>query len=644
MVGYHQLWWRHLGAAGRLGPEQAGGEARRYKSETRHAAAGVDLARLDLATRQRTSIRPAAAVPAAGEADNKDSLDLTFEDHRAAFKSKTTWEVIRAYLIFQICGIDAIVDNNEKLMKIGQKLLGKKLFAALMKKTFYGQFVAGEDTVGIIPTIERMKSFGVKSILDYSVEEDISEEAAAELEMESCRSEAQVPKTDNFAGISLNGDTDFKREIQRYQPHKTFGDRRVGVTSAKTYFYQGEAACEKNLETFLRCIEMVAKTTNTTGFAAIKMTALGRTQLLLQLSEVIARAHKYHEKVTGKKGAVSEGNVTHEAFSGMIHDAGLNNHQVENWLNNMTWDKEGLIHLFSWSGLIDTRILLQDLFQVPNLKTGKMERLISALTDEEEEQFKNLLNRLHTVFQAAKDLDVRVMVDAEQTYFQPAISRLTMEMMRIYNTETPIVFNTYQTYLRDCYKNLLVDLDQAKRQNFYFGAKFVRGAYMKQERSRAEALNYPDPINPDFEATTDMFHKCLIEAMDRMKKLKNKGQDPKRVGVMVASHNEDTIRFALKMMDEYNISPSDKVICFGQLLGMCDQLTFPMGQSGYSVYKYVPYGPVNEVLPYLSRRAHENKGILQKLEKEKLLLRRELRDRVLQGRLFYKPNGSYTPI
>lgn len=165
-----------------------------------------------------------------------------------------------------------------------------------------------------------------------------------------------------------------------------------------------------------------------------------------------------------------------------------------------------------------------------------------------------------------------------------------------------------------------------------------------QERSRAEALNYPDPINPDFEATTDMFHKCLIEAMDRMKKLKNKGQDPKRVGVMVASHNEDTIRFALKMMDEYNISPSDKVICFGQLLGMCDQLTFPMGQSGYSVYKYVPYGPVNEVLPYLSRRAHENKGILQKLEKEKLLLRRELRDRVLQGRLFYKPNGSYTPI
>jgi len=171
----------------------------------------------------------------------------------------------------------------------------------------------------------------------------------------------------------------------------------------------------------------------------------------------------------------------------------------------------------------------------------------------------------------------------------------------------------------------------------------VRGAYMEQERERARALNYPDPINDSFEDTSEMYHKCLDLCMRRINSLKELGQE-KRVGIMVASHNEDTVRFAIKRMNELNIKPEDKVICFGQLLGMCDQLSFPLGQAGYSVYKYVPYGPVNEVLPYLSRRAHENKGILTKLEKEKSLLRQELRSRLSKGQLFYRPKGDYIPI
>lgn len=579
-------------------------------------------------------------------------LDLTFEDHSSAFKSKTTWEVLRAYLVFQVCGIHFIVDNNERFMKIGQKVLGKTMFGFLMKKTFYGQFVAGEDTAGIAPVIAKNQSFGVKSILDYSVEEDISQEEAEEREMESCVSSSEEKsKSTNFAGVPGKDDNEFTvayedEEIQRYQPNKAFGDRRMGVTGARTFFYQGEATCEKNLEIFLRCIETVATTTQTTGFAAIKMTALGRPQLLLQLSEVIARTRKYNQEVTGVKGRVIEGQADPDTFKSRFKEAGIHvegRQEVQTWLDNMTSDQKGLIHLFNWSGLIDTNILLQDMFRVPNLKTGRMEPLISALTDEEEEQFKNMLGRLHTVFQAAKDMDVRVMVDAEQTYFQPAIARLTMEMMKKYNTEKAIVFNTYQCYLKDAYKSLTLDLEQASRQDFFFGAKLVRGAYMEQERARAEELNYPDPINPDFEATSDMYHKCLLECMRRIQGLRLAGQ-PNKVGIMAASHNEDTVRFAISMMDELGITPEHKVICFGQLLGMCDQLSFPLGQAGYSVYKYVPYGPVNEVLPYLSRRAHENKGILVKLEKEKRLLRRELKDRIVGGRLMHNPQGDYKPV
>merc|ERR1719336_1637973 len=166
---------------------------------------------------------------------------------------------------------------------------------------------------------------------------------------------------------------------------------------------------------------------------------------------------------------------------------------------------------------------------------------------------------------------------------------------------------------------------------------------MEQERARAASLGYEDPINPNFEATSEMYHRCLAECMRRIQELKLTNQGNK-VGIMVASHNADTIRFALSKMKELGIKGDERLICFGQLLGMCDNLTFPLGQSGYSVYKYVPYGPVNEVLPYLSRRARENKGILQKLEKEKLLLRRELFDRIKKGQLIYNPQGDYIPV
>lgn len=170
-----------------------------------------------------------------------------------------------------------------------------------------------------------------------------------------------------------------------------------------------------------------------------------------------------------------------------------------------------VIHLFPWYGIIDDNQQLSDTFRVPDLKTGKMVRLITQFSAKEEEMFRNMVRRVNTVisvsiynrlfidwlrlcttlihwgcvtFQAAKELDVRVMIDAEQTYFQPAISRITLEMMRKYNKEKAIVFNTYQCYLRDTYNEVTTDLEQAKRQNFYFGAKLVRGAYLEQVTER----------------------------------------------------------------------------------------------------------------------------------------------------------------
>ncbi|KRG06890.1 uncharacterized protein Dmoj_GI21543, isoform C [Drosophila mojavensis] len=565
-----------------------------------------------------------------GVKPQRDPLDVSFNDPIAAFKSKTTWELARAYLVYMICSSEKIVEHNMTLLKIARNVLGSKLFVMLMKSTFYGHFVAGENRHTIVPTLERLRSFGVKPILDYSVEEDISQEEAEKREVESSVSSAGDNEKDAGA-------------LPQYHVDKSFADRRYKVSSARTYFYLNEATCERNMEIFIKCLEAVSGATFGTGITAIKLTALGRPQLLLQLSEVIMRTRKYMEALVGGQGNVLTHHKTIKDLEKYYASVG-DNKDVQQFLKNVTSDKEGILHLFPWSGIVDEDSQLSETFRVPDPLTGQMRRLISQISPKEEEMFRNMIRRLNTIVKTAAELDVRIMVDAEQTYFQPAITRITLEMMRKYNKDKAIVFNTYQCYLRETFREVVTDLEQASRQNFYFGAKLVRGAYMEQERARAQALGYADPVNPSYEATTEMYHKTLAECLRRIKVLKDCGQDARKIGIMVASHNEDTVRFAIENMKSIGISPEDKVICFGQLLGMCDYITFPLGQAGYSAYKYIPYGPVEEVLPYLSRRAQENKGVLKKIKKEKRLLLSEIRRRLFRGQLFYTPKGNYVPI
>ncbi|XP_023169002.1 proline dehydrogenase 1, mitochondrial isoform X4 [Drosophila hydei] len=565
-----------------------------------------------------------------GVKPQRDPLDVSFNDPIAAFKSKTTWELTRAYLVYMICTSEKIVEHNMTLLKIARSVLGSKLFVMLMKSTFYGHFVAGENRHTIVPALERLRSFGVKPILDYSVEEDITQEEAEKREVESSVSSAGDNEKDAGA-------------LPQYHVDKSFADRRYKVSSARTYFYLNEATCERNMEIFIKCLEAVSGATFGTGITAIKLTALGRPQLLLQLSEVIMRTRKYMEALVGGQGNVLTHHKTIKDLEKYYASVG-DNKDVQQFLQNVTSDKEGILHLFPWSGIVDENSQLSETFRVPDPLTGQMRRLISQISPKEEEMFRNMIRRLNTIVKTAAELDVRIMVDAEQTYFQPAITRITLEMMRKYNKNKAIVFNTYQCYLRETFREVVTDLEQASRQGFYFGAKLVRGAYMDQERARAQALGYADPVNPNYEATTEMYHKTLAECLRRIKVLKDCGQDARKIGIMVASHNEDTVRFAIENMKSIGISPEDKVICFGQLLGMCDYITFPLGQAGYSAYKYIPYGPVEEVLPYLSRRAQENKGVLKKIKKEKRLLLSEIRRRLFRGQLFYTPKGNYVPI
>ncbi|XP_056149303.1 proline dehydrogenase 1, mitochondrial [Lampris incognitus] len=508
-----------------------------------------------------------------------------------------------------------------QIMDFSKKVLGQKTFEQFMKMTFYGQFVAGEDHRAIRPLLQKNQAFGVGSVLDYSVEEDISQGEAERKEKDLCSS---------AVGRESKG---VDQRENKYKALRGFGDRRGGAARACTYSFSDEAKCDQHMETFLKCIKASGRS-STEGFSAIKMTALGRPRFLLQFSEVLMKWRRFFNFL-----AAQQGKDGIEAL-----DQRLDLQDLQEFLNRLGakgdfygWFTDGkqassggTIDILDWNGLIDDRTNTADLLVVPNLEISQLEPLLVKFTAEEENQLKRMLQRMDVLANHAKDNGVRLMVDAEQTYFQPAISRLTLEMQRIFNKKKPIIFNTYQCYLKEAYDSVTMDVELSRREGWCFGAKLVRGAYMYQERERAKEIGYEDPINPDYESTNRMYHRCLDYVLDEVAL-------NRKASVMVASHNEDTVKYTLWRMNEMGLAPTENKVSFGQLLGMCDQISFPLGQAGFPVYKYVPYGPVNEVIPYLSRRAQENRGFMKGALKERQLLWRELRRRLASGELLYRP-------
>jgi proline dehydrogenase len=314
------------------------------------------------------------------------------------------------------------------------------------------------------------------------------------------------------------------------------------VTAARTYFYEDEHACDDNVRHFIEGIEAVSTATNKTGFAAIKLTALGRPQFLLQLSAVLTAVRRYFEMLSRGYGT---GTVSKDDLERHLHSFKLDPEQRRRWYTILDITNDGEIDLLDWHNLLEVNISLAKVLRVPNLKTGQLDPITTEFTDEEEEQMRNMLHRIDYIVRYAEERNVRVMIDAEQSYLQAAINRLTMEMMRKYNTEKACVFNTYQCYLKDALTTLNTDLALSKRENFYFGAKLVRGAYMEQERLRAATLGYEDPILPSFDATTRMYDSALTEVLKQINE-----RERGKIAVMIATHNEDTVRLTVNRLGQ----------------------------------------------------------------------------------------------
>jgi proline dehydrogenase len=210
-----------------------------------------------------------------------------------------------------------------------------------------------------------------------------------------------------------------------------------------------------------------------------------------------------------------------------------------------------------------------------------------------------------------------VLIDAEETWLQDPIDGLAREMMHRYNQKTAIVYTTYQMYRTDSLANLKALHGDAVAKRYYLGVKIVRGAYMEKERERSAKMTYPDPIQPNKEATDKAFNDALEFCTANVD----------RVSLVCGSHNEYSNLYLSELLKKHNLPHNDKRVWFSQLLGMSDNISFNLANAGYNVVKYVPFGPVRSVMPYLFRRASENTSVAGQSSRELLMIRKELKRR-----------------
>lgn len=250
-------------------------------------------------------------------------------------------------------------------------------------------------------------------------------------------------------------------------------------------------------------------------------------------------------------------------------------------------------------------------FGKPNLYTKKSEG--KPFTTDEQEQWDRVVARYDKVCKLAKEKDVELLIDAEESWMQKAVDDLVLEMTQKYNTEKAIVYNTLQMYRHDRMAFLKEHYELAKANGYYLGYKIVRGAYMEKENERALKMGYPTPICESKAATDENFNASAKYILDRLD----------IISLFAGTHNELSSYQILEMMEEKGIEKSDNRVWFGQLYGMSDHISFNLSNLGYNVAKYVPFGPVKDVLPYLIRRAEENTSVAGQTGRELMLLAKE---------------------
>jgi len=241
------------------------------------------------------------------------------------------------------------------------------------------------------------------------------------------------------------------------------------------------------------------------------------------------------------------------------------------------------------------------------------------LNEEDQASFDRSKARIDSICQLAHELKVSISVDAEESWIQDPLNDLVHSMMEKYNVEHPIVYNTFQLYLKERRHDMERFHKEAKDKGYIYAVKLVRGAYMEKEGARAAEFGYPSPVQPSKDATDADYDLAVHYCLNHLPTM----------AVCVATHNEESCNKAVVIMNKIGAEPGDERVIFSQLFGMSDHISFNMARHGYRVAKYMPYGPVKDVVPYLVRRAQENTSVSGQMGRELSLLKEEMKRRNL---------------
>lgn len=525
------------------------------------------------------------------ELKRNKKISANFDDHKYAHGSKSILELIRAIFVFHICQIKIFVSNADTFANLSSNIMGPKLTNTLMKQTFFQHFCGGEDEESVRSTIHALNKKGIRSILDYAAENEL------------ITMDTRIPSPSKKDNVLIT-------RPPFHQPERI-------------YDFKSENHYDSHVDIFLSCIRTarnVSISDSDGGFAALKITALGNPLLLERMSVAITEAKLLFAKFDHNKDGIVTRNEFKQAYQLFFKDS---DETLSSLLEKLDPDESNIIDYITWSQQLQPA----DLLRITSSCRAIGPLALATPSMQEVDLMETMRERVQKVANEAFVNKIRLLVDAEQTRFQPAIDSLVFELQKEYNcsakTDFPIIFNTYQCYLKDVHERLAADVERSRRFSYHFAAKLVRGAYMVSERKRSEELGISSPIHD----TIDDTHACFNNALEFLIQYKVKSNT--KLEVMCATHNQYSIERTIDLMHELNIHPSDSTVNFAQLYGMKDNLTNTLGSHGFRAHKYVPYGTVGEVMPYLIRRAQENSDMLGNPSSELSFLYNELKQRLV---------------